>query len=183
MKTPPSNRLFVITGGPGSGKSSLVSSLAARGISVMPEAGRANLRNQVAIGGQALPWADRVQFAELMLSWELRSYRAALELDRLVVFDRGIPDVIGYLRLVGLAEPVHMVKAAETFRYNPRVFIAPPWPKIFVQDRERKQSLAEAEATYKAMIDIYSSMGHDLIHLPLASVDERTQFVMNAMGV
>jgi predicted ATPase len=52
-----------------------------------------------------------------------------------------------------------------------------------VQDRERKQSLAEAEATYKAMIDIYSSMGHDLIHLPLASVDERTQFVMNAMGV
>ena len=79
MHTQSINSLFVITGGPGSGKSTLIAALAARGISVMPEAGRAIIRDQAAIGGSALPWADRAAYAELMLSWELRSYREALE--------------------------------------------------------------------------------------------------------
>jgi hypothetical protein len=55
------------------GKTTLIDALAAEGIRHMPEAGRAIIRDQVAIGGTALPWADRAAFAELMLGWELRS--------------------------------------------------------------------------------------------------------------
>src|SRR3546814_14045915 len=55
----------VITGGPGSGKSTLIEALAVEGFDHMPEAGRAIIRDQVAIGGAALPWADRAAFAEL----------------------------------------------------------------------------------------------------------------------
>ena len=65
-----------------------------------------------------------------------------------VIFDRGIPDVIGYLRLCGLPVPATVLKAAEQRRYARRVFIAPPWPAIFEQDAERKQTLAEAEAIH-----------------------------------
>ena len=93
------DRLFAITGGPGSGKSTLINALAGRGISTMPEAGRAIIQDQLDIGGEALPWSDRRAFAELMLSWEMRSYRAALSLSGPVMFDRGVPDVLGYLRL------------------------------------------------------------------------------------
>src|SRR5580704_19697438 len=106
-------RLFVITGGPGSGKSTLVDALAGHGLCTMPEAGRAIIEDQVAIGGNALPWSDRQAFAELMLSWEMRSYRAALNLSGRVIFDRGIPDVAGYLRLSGLPVPTHVEKAAQ----------------------------------------------------------------------
>src|SRR3546814_20487999 len=67
----------VITGGPGSGKSTLIEALAVEGFDHMPEAGRAIIRDQVAIGGAALPWADRAAFAALMLGWELRSWHAA----------------------------------------------------------------------------------------------------------
>jgi len=74
------DRLNVITGGPGSGKSTLFDALAKQGIHSMPEAGRAIIQDQVAIGGEALPWSDRRAFAELMLGWEIRSYRAALRL-------------------------------------------------------------------------------------------------------
>jgi predicted ATPase len=74
------DRLFVITGGPGSGKSTLIDTLAEHGICTMPEAGRAIIQDQVAIGGEALLWSDRLAFAELMLSWDMRSYRAALSL-------------------------------------------------------------------------------------------------------
>jgi predicted ATPase len=175
-------RLFVITGGPGSGKSTLVHALVARGVFGMPEAGRAIVRDQVAIGGEALPWSNRVAFAELMLSWEMRSYRDALTLSGPVIFDRGIPDVVGYLRLCGLPVPPHMARAAQIFRYHHRVFVAPPWPEIFSQDSERKQSFEEARATHAAMIETYSALGYELLSLPLDFVEERVRFVLAAIG-
>jgi predicted ATPase len=89
MENENSNRLFVVTGGPGSGKSTLIEALTARGLCTMAEAGRAIIRDQVAIGGEALPWADRGTFAELMLSWDIRSYRSALKIEGPVIFDRG----------------------------------------------------------------------------------------------
>ena len=176
------DHLYVSTGGPGSGKSTLIEALAASGIASMPEAGRAIIQSQVAIGGDALPWCDRRAFAEQMLSWEIRSYRAALNLDGPVIFDRGIPDVLGYLRLSNLPVPPHVAKAAQTLRYNRRVFIARPWPEIFTQDAERKQSFEEARATCEAMIETYSALGYELIALPFDSVDRRAQFVLATTG-
>jgi predicted ATPase len=171
------DHLHVITGGPGSGKTSLIDALAAEGIRHMPEAGRAIIQDQVDIGGSALPWDDRDAFATLMLAWEMRSYREAVGAPGPIVFDRGIPDVIGYLRLCGLPVPATALRAAKQRRYAGRVFIAPPWPAIFEQDAERKQTLAEAEATFHAMVDAYSDLGYELVTLPLTSVAERARFV------
>ncbi len=182
METMDSDRLFIITGGPGSGKSALVDALSQQGVCTMPEAGRAIIQDQVAIGGDALPWSDRGAFAELMLSWEMRSYRMALALKGPVIFDRGVPDVLGYLRLCGLSIPAHVNRAAQRLRYNRRVFIAPPWREIFQIDAERKQSFDEAQATYQAMIETYSGLGYELIQLPLISVQERVNFLLGAIG-
>jgi predicted ATPase len=148
----------------------------------MPEAGRAIIQDQVAIGGEALPWSDRQAFAELMLSWEMRSYRAALRLGGPVIFDRGLPDVLGYLRLSSLPVPSYLERAAQTFRYHHRVFLAPPWVEIFAFDPERKQSFQEARATCQVMIETYSALGYDLVPLPLDSVQKRVQFVLAAVG-
>lgn len=169
-------------GGAGSGKTSLIDALAADGVRHMPEAGRAIIQDQVDIGGDALPWRDRDAFAALMLAWEMRSYREAVRAPGPIVFDRGIPDVIGYLRLCGLRVPAPMLRAAGLRRYARTVFIAPPWPAIFEADAERRQTLAEAEATYHAMVDAYSGLGYALVALPLAPVADRARFVRERIG-
>ncbi len=174
---PDSDRFIVVTGGPGAGKTTLIEALAATGLAAMPEAGRAIIRDQMAIDGSALPWADRAAFAEAMLHRELRSWHEAARLPGPVLFDRGLPDVLGYLALCGLPIPPHARRAAERFRYRRTVFIAPPWPEIFTRDAERRQDPAEAEATHAAMVAAYTALGYALIPLPLAPVAARVAFV------
>jgi predicted ATPase len=176
--TSDTDRFFVLTGGPGSGKSTLIGALERVGYSVSPEAGRGVIRDQMAIGGQALPWGDRQAFAELMLSGEMRSYRIAQAGTGPVFFDRGVPDVVGYLRLSGLPVTPAVEKAARVFRYNPHVFVAPPWPEIFRQDEERKQDVEEAVRTYETMKTVYGAYDYSLIELPRAGVEERLRFVI-----
>ena len=175
-------QMFVVTGGPGSGKSSLINAMARRGFPTMPEAGRTIIRDQVRIGGPALPWADRSIFAELMLGWELRSYYEAVASDAPVLMDRGIPDVVGYLTLCGLPVPAHIEVAAKIHPYNKRVFLAPYWDAIFTQDTERKQDQQEAEATGRVMAETYSRLGYQIVELPLVGIEQRADFMADRLG-
>jgi len=177
-----SKNFYIISGGPGSGKTSLLQALAQQGIPCMPEAGRAIIQDQLAIGGSALPWANKTAFADLMLSWDIRSFRDAQALTGPVLFDRGIPDVMGYLLLSNLPVPAPLEKAVHTFRYNQRVFLAPPWPEIYTRDTERKQSPEEAIATFSTLSELYKNLGYETLNLPLVPVGERVQFVLTHLS-
>ncbi|GAA3474922.1 AAA family ATPase [Nonomuraea roseola] len=168
----------VVTGGPGAGKSTLIDGLEAAGFRRTEEAGRAIIQDQVAIGGPALPWLDPALFAEVMLQWELRSHRAAQDEEGPVFFDRGVPDVVGYLRLEGRPVPAHVDAAAKSFRYHHEVFVAPPWPEIFENDAERRQTLEEASLTYDRVTEAYLDYGYSLVELPRLAVRERVGFVL-----
>ncbi|MEW5424491.1 AAA family ATPase [Amorphus sp. 3PC139-8] len=172
---------FIVTGGPGSGKTTLMHALSARGYPVTEEAGRAIIRAQTAIDGPALPWADRTAFAELMLSWEIRSHEQALVHAGPVIFDRGVPDVAGYLTLCGLPVPDHVARAVAHYRYASTVFVAPPWSEIFGRDNERKQDFDEAVRTHAAMVATYGAAGYDLVELPRAPVETRADFVISRL--
>jgi predicted ATPase len=176
------HRFFVLTGGPGSGKSAIIEALHQAGYARSLEAGRGIIQDQEAIAGRALPWRDPVLFAELMLSWDLRSYRMAEQAAGPVFFDRGVVDLAGYFRLLARPLPEHVQRAVEIFRYNRRAFIAPPWQEIYRQDRERKQDFAEAVRTCHAMLAAYTQNGYELIKIPRGTVEERTRFVLDAIN-
>lgn len=180
---PDSDRFFVLTGGPGSGKTTLISALGKAGFHTTVEAGRAIIRDQAAIGGPALPWNDPTLFAELMLGCEMRSHAIASAQTGPVFFDRGVPDIEGYLRVSGLPVPGHLKAAAAARRYNRKVFIPPPWREIFGEDSERKQDFDEAVRTHEAMAEVYTALGYELVTVPCAPVQQRLRFVLATTGL
>jgi predicted ATPase len=95
-----------------------------------------------------------------------------------VFFDRGITELVGYFRLIGMPVPAHFENAARLFRYGRTVFVAPAWPEIYRNDAERKQDLAEAIATTEAVAGAYGDAGYECVALPKASVADRVDFIL-----
>jgi predicted ATPase len=171
---------FVITGGPGAGKTSLIDALSDAHFQVAPEAGRRVIREQQRINSHALPWINSLAFAEAMLACDLAFYGQFTGLAGPIFFDRGIPDIVGYLRLENMAVPPNIRNAAANNRYQKRVFICPPWPEIYRTDTERRQSFRSAVRTYDAMVVTYNEFGYELVEVPRASVEARMRFVSEA---
>ena len=65
---------FVITGGPGVGKTTLLEALAKQGFPYVPEVAREIIREQVARNGNALPWANIPAYTHLMFSRSVESW-------------------------------------------------------------------------------------------------------------
>ena len=169
--------LFVLTGGPGAGKTSVLSELEKRGYQVVPEVARQIIQEQVRDGGRALPWADRKLYTDLMLARSVESYLEHSTASRPIFFDRGIPDTLGYARLTGMEEGGAR-SASQDYRYAPFVFVAPPWEEIYRTDEERKQDFDEAVRTCELVARAYQDCGYEIVELPKAVPSERAEFIL-----
>ena len=173
--------LFVLSGGPGAGKTTVLRELEARGFPHAPEVARQIIQEQVLAGGTALPWADREAYTHLMLQRSIDSYVEHLPLSGPAFSDRGIPDTLAYARLIGTGDLHRIESACRRYRYAPLVVLAPPWKEIYVTDRERKQDFAEAERTFEGLAEVYRECGYEVLELPKESPAARAQFLIERL--
>lgn len=181
METVPD--FYVITGGPGVGKTTLLDELQCRGYACVREAAREIIREQIACGGNALPWGDVKEYTASMLARSVDDYRKALQTGGLCFFDRGIPDALGYARMNGLLPEQDWEEAGRLFQYRKTVFLLPPWEEIYRPDAERKQDYAEAVDTYHCLKREYELWGYRPVEVPRLPVELRADFVLRVLSV
>ncbi|AAM72163.1 MAG TPA: hypothetical protein DEB17_03800 [Chlorobaculum sp.] len=174
-------RRYVITGGPGSGKSTLIEALEARGQRCYPEVSRELIRREARRPNGVMPWNDLEAFARLAFTEMLLQHDHAEEAGERCFFDRAIPDIFGYLLERGIDIQESWLDVHRRCRYERTVFILPPWPEIYVNDAERPQTLAEANALHNAIHAVYESLGYELIEVPRMPVEARCEFVLGRL--
>jgi predicted ATPase len=174
---------FIISGGPGAGKSTLLNALRTAGFLCFDEVSRQVIQEQAALDSRCLPWIDLDCFAQLVLQRMIDQYKATPDSNdaSIAFFDRGIPDIIAYLRVGDLPVGEFWGQTARQFPYEPLVFMAPPWEAIYVNDSERWQTFAEATALHQALMEIYQSLGYTILELPCISIADRVTFIRNAV--
>jgi len=168
-------RFIVISGCSGSGKSILLAELGRRGYAIVEEPGRRIVQDELQQGGMALPWTDSVAFARRAIAMALEDRAAAAALQGWVLFDRGLVDAAATLQhLTG--EPA-LASLAQSHRYHSTVFLTPPWPEIYVNDRERRHGIEEAEAEYTRLLEAYSRLDYRTSILPMVGVAARADLI------
>ena len=174
------DRFVVLSGCSGGGKSSLLAELARRGHAVVEEPGRRIVREESKGNGSALPWVNAAAFLRRALTIAIADRASASVWDGWVFFDRGLIDAAaGLEQLTG--EPV-LASLWKTHRYHRRVFLAPPWPEIYVTDPERRHSLDSAIAEYSRLLEVYPSPGYEVSILPKTGIAERADFVLQTLN-
>lgn len=168
---------YIISGGPGAGKTTLIDELRRRGYTVSDEVSRKMIMQEVELGSDCLPWKDIACFSDKVLDDMLIALGSSSS-SLLTFFDRGIPDIIAYLLVAGLPVPEKFHAALATQPYCKRVFILPPWEEIYVNDPERWQSYTEAMAISEVICSTYLSYSFELIIVPPAPLAERVDFVI-----
>ena len=123
--------IVVITGGPGTGKTTLIDALIEQGYSCFPEISRQITLEAKKQGIEQLFLEKPLLFSELLLEGRKKQYQSALQDHAEIVFlDRGIPDILAYMHYIGDSYPAFFDEACAENQYS-KVFVLPPWEEIY----------------------------------------------------
>ncbi len=167
----------VITGAPGTGKTTLLNLLQKEGYAIHTEMARALIKEQQDLGSELLPWKNHRDFGKELFRRQVQQYLQA-QPGLVNFYDRGIPDNLGYLRRDGLQNQT-LEKEAKEYPYFSKVFFTPPWKDIYAQDNERWEDFELMLQIHEALQDIYHFYNYQLIEVPRASPEERLDFVLH----
>jgi len=172
--------VYVITGGPGFGKSVIIEKLHELGYQVGGEIARQIIEQQIAEGGTILPWKDVIEFEKRVIK-ERIEFLNSINTHSIAFSDRGLPDQLAFSWYKGKAISHQLSLALEENRYAKKVFLTPPWRQIYRNDLIRTETYEEAERIHQFIVDAYLKNGYELIELPFVSTDHRIEFILKSL--
>lgn len=170
-------QIYIITGGPGFGKSALVEELRKHQYLCSDEFARDMIEEQQKSAGDLLPWKRPREFQEAILQLR-KDFFESVPPSTIAFADRAIPDQLAFARYRGFGTPTLLKRSVEEYRYARQVFITPPWPEIYRNDAIRSESLEEAILIHQSIIDTYAELNYEIVELPLATVKERMNYLL-----
>ena len=202
MKMP---TLILFTGGPGSGKTTLINEFQRQGFSIVPDRARELIRARQLIRGRELIRSNHEQripssnmppktinveqmvgrFFEICLH-DYRRYLIKRQQHSIIFFDMGVLEAAATLiqsaSSIANMKQTNIMKIISTIQFD-AVFLFPPWADIYVQDRERQHSFQHAQNVYQQLCQWYSQLGIQPLTIPKTNVTERVQFVLDNLPI
>lgn len=166
---------YVITGGPGSGKSTTIDFLSKKGYYTVPEYARFFIDGELKKGkvldeikGNPKKFQDKVSKLKIRME-------EGLPKNKVVFLDRGLPDSIAYYRFWNIEPPEAILEISRN-RYRKVFFLEMlPYKKDYARNETEKEAL-----TLEGFIkNVYDQLGYSVVKVPVASVEDRIKLILS----
>ena len=170
---------IVISGGPGTGKTSIINELLSIGQIVFHESSREITTKYKKLGYDQLFLSDPIKFSKILLSNRVKQYKDANKFSsKNCFFDRGIPDVIAYLDYKKVAYNKAFTINSQKYKYD-MIFIVEPWNEIYKKDQERYESFNQLIDIDYFIKETYRGLGYEHNIIPNGTIQERVDYILN----
>jgi predicted ATPase len=172
---------YVLTGGPGVGKTTTLRELERLGCQVVPESARMVIAEEQQKPDGALPWIRPLEFqqkvAERQLLLEERVRGSTAFLDRCLI------DVIAFHRFYRIPMNPELPFIARQQGYR-HAFVFEPLP-TYVTDAQRREDPGAARAIHELIIQTYQELdyvlGITMTQVPVMTPEARARYILTKL--
>lgn len=166
---------YVVTGGPGSGKTTTVNLLRNRGYKTTIEHARHYIDTE-RITGKTVEEIrnNQIAFQAGVLNMQIEQ-EAYLLPDEIAFLDRALPDSLAYYEFLGLPVDEKLARKLPSVAYR-KIFILDPLP--LVNDYARLEDGEAQRKIHSLITAVYESLPFPVVHVPVLPAEERVDFIL-----
>jgi len=166
---------YVITGGPGSGKTTTINLLREKGYKTTIEHARHYIDTQ-RISGKSVDEIrkNQLEFQRGVLAMQIEQ-EAYLSADEIVFLDRALPDALAYYRFLNLPVDEKLENVLKEVSYK-KIFLLDFLP--LVNDYARIEDEEAQKKIHLLITGVYESLPFPVVHVPVLIPEKRAEFIL-----
>ena len=169
------NQKYIITGGPGTGKTSIINELSKRSFYCVKE----NARDIISSRNNDINLINSyVDYENKIAEFRTKSYIKTPN-NQICFFDRSVFDCLAYLKIKNLKLSSQIKENIKICNFNKKLFFTPFWLEIYKNDKVRTENIDEAKIIEKNLLYIYKSFGFEPIIVPKEKIEKRVDFIIS----